>query len=115
MTEKKKNLVFSIPIEAALELADEAEMHMAMSSEFILELLDTNDINEFKISLLCDYYSSNYKLKSQFKVFFSELEKEDKEVLLPEQEMVILESILLARFYMAKDLQEISNLSFAVH
>ena len=112
MTEKKKNLVFSIPIEAALELADEAEMHMAMSSEFILELLDTNDV---KISLLCDYYSSNYKLKSQFKVFFSELEKEDKEVLLPEQEMVILESILLARFYMAKDLQEISNLSFAVH
>jgi hypothetical protein len=52
----------------------------------------------------------------QFSTLLDEIrDAKKKEVLLPEQEMVLLESLLLARYYIAKDLQEITNLSFFAH
>jgi uncharacterized membrane protein len=123
MSDKKKSLVYSLSRETAEHLAKEAEEHLSITYDFLNETLDKQKEDEFKISLLCDYFSSNYKLKVELARIFQVYDDvddtaeapEEKDLFISQENMVIIETILLARYYLAKDLQEYSNLSFHLH
>ena len=126
MSDKKKSLVYSLSRETAEHLAKEAEEHLSITHDFLKDTLAKQKEDGFKISLLCDYFSSNYKLKVELARIFQVYEDpdetddgaeapEEKDLFISQDNMVILETILLARYYLAKDLQEYSNLSFRLH
>ena len=121
MSEKKKSLIYSLSRAAATDLCNEAEDHLLITYDYLTEALATQKEDGFKISLLCDYYSSTYKLKVEMEKVLQPIESEDpeqpedKDVYISQENMVIIETILLSRYYLAKDLQEFSNLSFHMH
>ena len=121
MTEKKKSLIYSLSREVATSLHKEAEEHLLITYDYLTEALAKHKQDGFKISLLCDYYSSTYKLKVEMEKALQPIEPiepgkpEEKDIFISQESMVIIETISLSRYYLAKDLQEFSNLSFHLH
>ena len=121
MSETGKGMVYSLPIDVLEEILCDCEKEFRFSETLLIEKLAVEESSQKNrsekiISLLCDFYSASYVTIEQVKELLEEGEGEedDEQVYLSPESMSILETALLSRYFVSKELTKF-NISLAIN
>jgi hypothetical protein len=110
---------FSITVLDAQEINKECVTQISILEELIKDHIEKEDKNTNVMSLLCESYQTSHKIIS---ISSRVLEENDRlgdpgkeEILINSTDMLVLQTAMMARYYVGLDLVSISGLSTAIH
>jgi len=112
---------YSIPAQDALTIRDECTIQMGILENLLFSdpLASLGSDNQALTSLLCESYHITYKITSLTGQILEYAEREgdpdSEELIIGEKEMIYLQTSMLARYYVSKELVEIAGISTAIH
>ena len=111
----KKDMLFSFDTKVLEELYVDCDDQITISENLLKELLNKDESSKYLLSLLCETYSLNYKLKEQLEKWFDSMpitKTEGKEVITVEaHNAMLLEASIFAREEIKADLRKKFNIS----
>ena len=113
---KQDENYFSMPRKKVLEYVTTARKEITFCRELIRQYLKNIGENRWLIASLCDVYSANYKMFSELSLMLEYgSDKENDVVLMTKEDVTIIETIIIAKHYSARELNMRGNLSISVH
>mgnify|MGYP005635112317 CR=1 FL=1 len=113
--ENKKKVLFTFGTKDIEELYIDCDDQATISRGLMKDFFKDQNTNKLFLSLLCENYSLNYKLKEQLERWFEEMpitNKDGKEILTVSQtEAMLLEASVFAREEIKDDLRKKFNIS----
>jgi hypothetical protein len=107
---------FSMPRKKVLEYAALARKEIVFCRDLIRQYLKKYAENRWLVSTLCDLYSANYKLLSELSLMLEYgSDKENDVVLMTKEDVAIIETIIIAKHYSARELRMHGNISVSAH
>jgi len=110
-----KNMLFSFNTKVLEDLYVDCGNQAAISENLLKDFFNKSETNKYLLSILCESYSLNYKLKGQLEEWFDSMPIaiiEDKEVITVEApEAMLLEASIFAREEIKADLRKKFNIS----
>ena len=110
-----KDMLFSFDTRVLEELYVDCDDQITISENLLRTSLSKDEINKYLLSLLCETYSLNYKLKEQLEKWFDSMpitKTEEKEVITVEApDAMLLEASIFAREEIKADLRKKFNIS----
>tara|TARA_R100000152_G_C6782149_1_gene218613 strand:+ start:8603 stop:8953 length:351 start_codon:yes stop_codon:yes gene_type:complete len=116
MSNKNNNKVYSLPIDALEELLSECKIQFSFSEELLFENLLEGKKNKDVIGLLCEFYASSRATERHLEnALENYIEEEDEgQVYISSDIMMIVESALISRYLVSKELTRY-NISLAIN
>tara|TARA_Y100000593_G_C4221378_1_gene292040 strand:+ start:281 stop:646 length:366 start_codon:yes stop_codon:yes gene_type:complete len=118
----KKNKFNSMPLRRLEEMLYDGSDQLMVAEELLYYLLKQEAYNPWLIATLCDVYSANHKLVSEIDGIMENcyVNKEDSDenkwkVVLSPEDVMILETIMVARYYTSREVLYKGNLSLSIH
>tara|TARA_R100000234_G_C4882828_1_gene128101 strand:+ start:180 stop:524 length:345 start_codon:yes stop_codon:yes gene_type:complete len=113
-----KDKTYSLTVDAMLQLIHESEEQASISRELILESLADREKDRRTVPL-CECFSLNSKIVQilDFALRNGEIgfgEDEEEQIIFSSKDMIMLETLVLARYYMTLDLSSM-NISTYFH
>ena len=113
--ENKKKVIFTFGTKDIEELCIDCDDQITISRGLMKDFFKDQDTNKLFLSLLCESYSLNYKLKEQLERWFDNMpitNKDGIEILtVPQTEAMLLEASVFAREEIKTDLRKKFNIS----
>lgn len=113
--ENKKQVLFTFGTKDIEELYIDCDDQVTISRGLMKDFFKDQDTNKLFLSLLCESYSLNYKLKEQLERWFDNMpitNKDGIEILtVPQTEAMLLEASVFAREEIKTDLRKKFNIS----
>lgn len=113
--ENKKKVLFTFGTKDIEELYIDCDNQVTISRGLMKDFFRDQDTNKLFLSLLCENYSLNYKLKEQLERWFDNMpitNKDGIEILtVPQTEAMLLEASVFAREEIKTDLRKKFNIS----
>mgnify|MGYP003655892499 FL=1 len=113
--ENKKQVLFTFGTKDIEELYIDCDDQVTISRGLMKDFFKDQDTNKLFLSLLCENYSLNYKLKEQLERWFDNMpitNKDGIEILtVPQTEAMLLEASVFAREEIKTDLRKKFNIS----
>jgi hypothetical protein len=105
------------------ETIKDSDQRLAVLESLIPYCFGEEGVSQYAMHLLCENHSVNYKLRSMInnimdrsaRVDKENQEGEKEELIISQQDMLILQTLSLARHHAALDLQERTFLSMSLH
>tara|TARA_A100001515_G_scaffold43089_2_gene33984 strand:- start:1289 stop:1645 length:357 start_codon:yes stop_codon:yes gene_type:complete len=111
----KKQVLFTFGAELMEEVYYDCEDQINMSTSLIKHYFTENQDNKLLLSLLCESYSLNYKLKYQIEGWYENMPmtvKDEKEIItVPQQEAMLMEASIFAREEIKTELRKHFHIS----
>ena len=118
----KKNKISSMPLHRLEDILYDGTDQLMVAEELLYYLLKQEDYNPWLVATLCDVYSANQKLVTEIDGIMEDcyIDKEDPDetkwtVTLSPEDVMILETIMIARHYTGRDVLNKGNLSLSIH
>tara|TARA_R110000824_G_scaffold195992_2_gene378965 strand:- start:2053 stop:2430 length:378 start_codon:yes stop_codon:yes gene_type:complete len=114
-------MVYSIPVKDTLVIHDECVVQLGFLESLLFSdpLDDLGSSNQALTSLLCESYHIVYKIAQSAGMLLEQAEREgepgSEELLIGKKEMIYLQTSMLARYYVSKELVELAGISTAIH
>ena len=122
MMNDKKNKISSMPLHRLEDILYDGTDQLMVAEELLYYLLKQEDYNPWLVATLCDVYSANQKLVTEIDGIMEDcyIDKEDPDetkwtVTLSPEDVMILETIMIARHYTGRDVLNKGNLSLSIH
>ena len=114
--------VYSLSMDYVLELQQKGASETAIAAELLKAELEKEKSNKWVLSRLCDFYSVSYKLLTEVDSLLENgyldtaSENQDEwKVIMSREDMTIIETIAVARFYTVAELKSHGNISVEIH
>jgi len=111
----EKDMLFSFETKMIEDLYVDCDDQTSISESLLKDFFNKDKKNKYLLSVLCENYSLNYKLKEQLEKWFDSMpivRTEDKEVITVEApEAMLLEASIFAREEIKADLRKKFNIS----
>ena len=111
----KKQLLFTFGIDGMEDIYVDCDDQIKMTADLLKSFFDTDKENKLFLSLLCENYSLNYKLKEQIEHWFENMpitKKDEREIITVSQhEALLMEASIFAREQIKSDLRKHFHIS----
>jgi len=113
--------IFTLPVKDAITMKEECTMQLGFLEDLISTraVADLENVDQTLVSLLCESYHINHKIVRTTTALLEDAtregEEESEDLLLGGTEMIILQTSVMARHFVAKELVELTGLSTAIH
>ena len=118
----KKNKHNAMSLQKLESMLSDGTDQLMVAEELLYHLLDEEAYNPWLLSTLCDVYSANHKLVSEIEAVMENcyIDKEESDenlwrIILSPEDIMILETIMVARYYTSREILEKGNLSLSIH
>ena len=109
------SLLFTFDTSGMEDIYIDCDNQVNMSTALLKDFFHTDNHNKLLLSLLCENYSLNYKLKEQLEKWFSDMpitKKDGREIITVSQpEAMLLEASVFAREQIKSDLRKHFHIS----
>jgi hypothetical protein len=113
---KQDEAYYSMPRKKVLDYLTSARKEITFCRELIRQYLKNIGEDRWLITALCDLYSANYKMLSELSLMLEYgSDKENDVVLMTKEDVAIIETIIIAKHYSARELNMRGNLSVSLH
>ena len=115
MMDNKKAILFTFDTSGMEDIYVDCDDQIKMTADLLKSFFDTDKENKLFLSLLCENYSLNYKLKEQIENWFEHMpitKKEEREIItVSQQEALLMEASIFAREQIKGDLRKHFHIS----
>tara|TARA_B100000287_G_scaffold202084_2_gene190815 strand:- start:1663 stop:2031 length:369 start_codon:yes stop_codon:yes gene_type:complete len=122
MKNEDSERVFSLSMDYVLELQQKGATETVLAAELLKAELDKETPNKWMLSRLSDFYSVSYKLLIEIDSLLeygyidaSSENQDEWKVIMSKDDMSIIETIAVARFYTVVELKNHGNISVEIH
>lgn len=122
MKNEDSERVFSLSMDYVLELQQKGATETTLAAELLKAELDKEAPNKWMLSRLSDFYSVSYKLLIEIDSLLeygyidaSSENQDEWKVIMSKDDMSIIETIAVARFYTVVELKNHGNISVEIH
>ena len=122
MKNEDSERVFSLSMDYVLELQQKGATETVLAAELLKAELDKETPNKWMLSRLSDFYSVSYKLLIEIDSLLeygyidaSSENQDEWKVIMSKDDMSIIETIAVARFYTVAELKNHGNISVEIH
>tara|TARA_R100000995_G_scaffold83616_3_gene60005 strand:- start:187 stop:552 length:366 start_codon:yes stop_codon:yes gene_type:complete len=119
---EKKNKLNSMPLQRLEDMLYDGTDQLMVAEELLYHILKQETYNPWLVATLCDVYSANHKLVSEIDGIMENcyINKEDSDedkwkIVLSPEDIMILETIMVARYYTSREILDKGNLSLSIH
>ncbi len=113
--DKEGKVLFAFDTSTMEEVYVDCDNQMSISRNLLQEFFKSTETNKIFLSLLCESYSLNYKLKEQIEHWFEHMpitKKEEREIItVSQQEAMLMEASIFAREQIKSDLRKHFHIS----
>tara|TARA_Y100001963_G_C6790493_1_gene455116 strand:- start:1843 stop:2214 length:372 start_codon:yes stop_codon:yes gene_type:complete len=110
---------YSITVADAKEIYEECHMQLGILEDLIGDQVDVESINRNTFALLCESYQTSYKITSISDRILQENQRSGdgakEEVIINGTDMIVLQTAMMARYYIGLDLVRNAGISTAIH
>tara|TARA_Y100001970_G_C13947474_1_gene706459 strand:+ start:225 stop:581 length:357 start_codon:yes stop_codon:yes gene_type:complete len=114
MSDESK-VLFTFETSVMEDLYVDCDDQLSISQELLNDFFEKGSSNKIFLSLLCESYSLNFKLKEQIENWFENMpitKKDAKELItVPQQEAMLIEASIFAREQIKSDLRKHFHIS----
>ena len=115
MMDNKKAILFTFDTSGMEDIYVDCDDQIKMTADLLKSFFDTDKENKLFLSLLCENYSLNYKLKEQIENWFEHMpitKKDEREIItVSQQEALLMEASIFAREQIKGDLRKHFHIS----
>jgi len=111
-----------MPLQKLESMLEDGTDQLMVAEELLYHLLEEETYDPWLLSTLCDAYSANHKLVSEIESVMENcyVDKEEPDeslwrIILSPEDVMILETIMVARYYTGREILEKGNLSLSIH
>ena len=113
---QKDETYYSMPREKVLKYIATARKEIIFCRELLRKYLKKKGEDRWLVASLCDLYSANYKMLSELSMMLEYgSDKENNVVLMSNEDVSIIETIIIARHYSTREMNMRGNISLSVH
>ena len=119
---EKKNKFSAMSLKKLEGMLGDGSDQLMAAEELLYHFLEDEVYNPWLLSTLCDIYSANYKLVSEIEGVMENcyIDKEESDerlwkIILSPEDVMILETIMVARYYTGREISAKCNLSLSIH
>jgi len=114
--------LLAIPLARLERIMSDGHEQLMVAEELIVHILKDKVFRPWLFSTLCDAYSANYKLVSEVDDIIENchIDKENEDAIkwkavMSHEDIMILETIMVARYYTEREILQKGNLSLSIH
>ncbi len=111
-----------MPLQRLEDMLYDGTDQLMVAEELLYHILKQETYNPWLVATLCDVYSANHKLVSEIDGIMENcyINKEDSDedkwkIVLSPEDIMILETIMVARYYTSREILDKGNLSLSIH
>jgi len=113
--DNSQNLLFTFDVKGMEDIYIDCEDQVSIASSLLKDFFLKEETDKNFLSILCESYSLNYKMKEQIEHWFDHMPittKDDKQIITVSQsEAMLLEATVFAREQIKMDLRKKYNIS----
>ena len=112
---KEGKVLFTFDTSTMEDVYVDCDKQLSISQALLKDFFDTTETNKLFLSLLCESYSLNYKLKEQIENWFENMpitKKDEREIItVSQQEAMLMEASIFAREQIKAELRKHFHIS----